>query len=278
MPETGRPRLQIWGCRGSIPVGGPGTARYGGATACVVVEEAGRRLVLDAGSGIRSYGRSLNEAERGGSHTLLLSHTHWDHLCGLPFFAPLYDPGATVTILGPHQPSATLPEIIERLFAPAVWPLPPRARIKVYGVEPGAFQAGGFQISAVQVAHAGMTLGYRVATESGQSVSYVTDNELAGMHPSVRAELVQLLAGSDVLLHDATWADAILDERAGWGHSSVGETIALGMEAGCRLVVLFHHDPDADDEELERNLATALGGSTGTPEVILARDGMTLEL
>ncbi len=244
----------------------------------MVLEEAGRRLVLDAGSGIRSYGRSLSEAGRAGSHTLLLSHTHWDHLCGLPFFAPLYAADATVTILGPDQPSATLPEIIERLFAPAVWPLPPRARIEVQGVEPGAFTAGGFRVSAVQVAHAGTTLGYRVSTESGRSVSYVTDNELAGMHPSVRAELVQLLTGSDVLIHDATWADAILDERAGWGHSSVGETIALGMEAGCRLVVLFHHDPDADDEELEQNLATALRGSTGTPEVILARDGMTLEL
>lgn len=278
MPDAGRPRLRIWGCRGSLPVGGPGTARHGGATACVVVEEAGRRLVLDAGSGIRSYSRSLTEAERGGSHTVLLSHTHWDHLCGLPFFAPLYDPGATVTLLGPHQPSATLPEIIERLFAPAVWPLPPRARIEVHGVQPGEFRAGGFQVAAVPVAHAGTTLGYRVGTESGPSVSYVTDNELTGMHPSARAELVQMLAGSDVLFHDATWADAILDERAGWGHSSVGESIALGMEAGCRLVVLFHHDPDADDEELERNLATALRGSTGTPEVILARDGMTLEL
>ncbi|MFN2315671.1 MAG: MBL fold metallo-hydrolase [Gemmatimonadales bacterium] len=278
MPDAGRPRLRIWGCRGSLPVGGPGTARHGGATACVVVEEAGRRLVLDAGSGIRWHGRSLTEAERGGSHTVLLSHTHWDHVCGLPFFAPLYDAAATVTILGPHQPSAALPEIIERLFAPAVWPLPPRARMEVQGVAPGQFRAGGFQVSAIQVAHAGTTLGYRINTESGRSVSYVTDNELAGMHPSVRAELVQMLAGSDVLLHDATWADAILDERAGWGHSSVGETIALGMEAGCRLVVLFHHDPDADDEGLERNLATALHGSTGTPEVILARDGMTLEL
>lgn len=244
----------------------------------MVVEDGARRLVLDAGSGIRGYGRSLTEAERVGSHTLLLSHTHWDHLCGLPFFEPLYDPGATVTILGPHQPSARLPGIVERLFDPAVWPLPPRARLEVHGVEPGAFVAHGFPVSAVQVAHAGTTLGYRIHTESGQSVSYVTDNELAGMHPSVRAELVQMLAGSDVLLHDATWADAILDERAGWGHSSVGETIALGMEAGCRVVVLFHHDPDADDEGLERNLATALRGSTGTPEVILARDGMTLEL
>lgn len=259
-------------------MGGPGTARHGGATACVVVEDGGRRLVLDAGSGLRGFGRSLAEAERGGPHTILLSHTHWDHLCGLPFFAPLYDPDATVTILGPHQPSATLPEVIDRLFAPAVWPLLPSARLEVHGRGPGEFAAAGFPVSAVQVAHAGTTLGYRIGTESGQSVSYITDNELAGMHPSVRAELVHLLAGSDVLLHDATWADAILDERAGWGHSSVGEAIALGMEAGCRLVVLFHHDPDADDEGLERNLATALRGSTGTPEVILARDGMTLEL
>lgn len=278
MPEAARPRLTIWGCRGSLPVGGPGTARYGGATACVVVAEGSRRLVLDAGSGIRAYGRSLSEAEGGGPHTVLLSHTHWDHICGLPFFAPLYDPRASVTVLGPDQPSATLPEIVEGIFAPAVWPLPPRAQLQVHSLGTGESRAGGFPVRAVRLAHAGTTLGYRIQTESGQSVSYVTDNELAGMHPSVRAELVQVLAGSDVLLHDATWADAILDERAGWGHSSVGEAIALGMEAGCRVVVLFHHDPDADDEALERNLALAPRGTTGTPEVILARDGMTLEL
>lgn len=244
----------------------------------MVVAEGHHRLVLDAGSGLRGYGRTLTAEERGGSHAVLLSHTHWDHLCGLPFFAPLYDPGASVTILGPDQPSVALREIIHRLFDPAVWPLEPSARMEVVGVEPGEFGTAGFRVRAVQVAHAGRTFGYRIATQSGPSVSYVTDNELARMHPSVRAELVQLVGGSDVLLHDATWADAILDERAGWGHSSVGEAIALGVEAGCRLVVLFHHDPDADDAALERNLASALDGHTGSPEVILARDGMILEL
>jgi ribonuclease BN (tRNA processing enzyme) len=275
--DAAPPRLTIWGCRGSLPVGGAGTARHGGATACVVLEDGPNRLVLDAGSGLRSYAQSLPEGHEA-PHVILLSHTHWDHLCGLPFFLPLYQPDSTVTVLGPDQPSATLVEVITRLFEPAVWPLSPRARLEVRPIETGPLQAGGFAVTAIQVAHAGTTFGYRINTESGRSVSYITDNELSRMHPSGRADLVHLLAGSDVLLHDATWADALLAERGGWGHSSVGESIALGMEADCGTVVLFHHDPDADDDSLEQNLASARTDATGTPRVILARDGMTLEL
>lgn len=278
MPESARPCLTIWGCRGSLPVGGAGTARYGGATACVVLEEGTRRLVLDAGSGLRAYGRSLSADQRSGHHTLLLSHAHWDHLCGLPFFAPLYHPDATVTILGPDQPDQPLAEVIPALFGSAVWPLTPVAALSVEAVELGRFRAGGFTARAIRLAHAGVTLGYRINTDTGPSVSYITDNELTMMHSENRRELVQLVAGSDVLIHDATWADAILSDRAGWGHSSVGEAIELGMEAGCRTVLLFHHDPDADDDALDHNLAAGRARVATGPVVINARDGLTWEL
>lgn len=273
-----RPRLTIHGSRGSIPVGGAGTSQHGGATACVVIEEGSRRLVLDAGSGIRSYGMGLDATRLAGPHVILLSHTHWDHIVGLPFFAPLYEPAATVTILGPDQPTAPLERLVGNLLAPAVWPLATRSRLQVRAILEGAVEGTGFSVRAHRVAHAGVTYGYRINTEAGASVSYVTDNELGRLHSGEREELVRFVRGSDVLIHDATWADALLPERAGWGHSSVGEAVALGMEAGCRTVVLFHHDPDADDAALERNLAGLGPAGSGSPAVLLARDGMTLHL
>lgn len=281
MPESSPvTRVTFWGTRGSLAVGGPATARHGGATACVVVEAGDRRLVLDAGTGIRSYAASLPAPSPGDRHTILLSHLHWDHLTGLPFFLPLYTAGAQVHILGPDQPTATLDTVLGRLLEPAVWPVPPLATLVVRGVSEGRFEAGGFQVSAARLAHAGVALGYRIQADSGPIVSYVTDNELALMHPAQREGLVQLVAGSDVLIHDATWTDALLPGRRGWGHSSAGEVVALGVEAGCRTVVLFHHDPDADDEALDRlhEAASQVADGTGGPDVLTAADGLILEL
>lgn len=280
MAEDQAPQLTFWGSRGSIPVGGPGTARYGGATACVSLSDAGRRLILDAGSGIREYGKSLSPDTPEHQHTILLSHLHGDHIAGLPFFPPLYQAGASVEVLGPDQPTASMASVVAGLLAPAVWPLRPQATVTVTPVVPGDFQAGGFSILAFPVAHAGLALGYRITCPAGPIVSYVTDNELAAMHPAQRQGLVQMVSGSDVLIHDATWSDALLPDRAGWGHSSGGEAVELGLDAGCRMVVLFHHDPDADDARLDRCLQAARhrAARPGGPTVVAAADGMILDL
>ncbi|MDZ4675468.1 MAG: MBL fold metallo-hydrolase [Gemmatimonadota bacterium] len=280
MAELQAPRLTFWGSRGSIPVGGPARVRYGGATACISLTDQGRRIVVDAGSGLREYGKSLTSTEPDQHHTILLSHLHWDHIAGLPFFPPLYQSSAAVEILGPNQPTATLKSVVAGLMAPAVWPLSPLAALTVTPVQAGEFQAGGFAVNACQLAHAGLTLGYRITCPSGPIVSYVTDNELAAMHPALRQALVQLVAGSDVLVHDATWNDALLPERSGWGHSSGSEAVALGLDAGCRTVVLFHHDPDADDAALDRQVESARrqAAEHGGSVVVAAADGMILDL
>ncbi len=261
-------------------MGGAGTSRYGGATPCVLLAEGDHRLVLDAGTGLRWHGRSLAAQELPGEHVILLSHLHGDHLAGLPFFAPLYHPEATVRVLGPDQPTASLQEVLDRLLDPAVWPMARRGVLEATAVGPGRFMAAGFAVRAGRLAHAGVTLGYRVETPAGRIVSYVTDNELAALHPSGRQELVQLVTGSDVLIHDAAWPDALLPDRAGWGHSSAGEAAALGADAGCRTVVLFHHDPDADDPAIDRQLEAARRRiGDGVPTVVVAAaDGLILEL
>jgi len=261
-------------------VGGPGTVRHGGATACVTIEEGDHRLILDAGSGIRRLGQSLPPTPGGPGHTILLSHLHWDHIVGLPFFPPLYDPAAVVNVMGPDQPSATIQAALAGLMAPAVWPLPPRCTMRISSITTGELTAGGFGLLAFPLAHAGQTLGYRITGPSGRIVSYVTDNELAAMHPAQRQALVQAVAGSHVLIHDATWNDDILPRRTGWGHSSGTEAATLGLDAGCAMVVLFHHDPDADDAALDRQLDAARMrvASLGGPRVVAAADGLILDL
>lgn len=280
MAKVPGPRLTFWGTRGSLPVGGPGTALHGGATPCVTIEQGDHRLILDAGSGIRRLGQSLPPGGSGSGHTILLSHLHWDHIAGLPFFPPLYDPGAAVAILGPDQPSATVHSVVAGLVAPAVWPIEPRADLSITAIAAGGMTVAGFEVLAFPLAHAGRALGYRITCPSGLIVSYVTDNELAAMHPAQRQALVQAVVGSDVLIHDATWTDDILPQRAGWGHSSATEAATLGLDAGCATVVLFHHDPDADDAALGRQLDAARDrvATSGGPRIVVAADGLILDL
>lgn len=279
MAEVPRARLTLLGTRGSIAVGGAGTARHGGATACVVVDAPDGRLILDAGTGLRSIDRlapsPVNPADH---HHLLLSHLHWDHLAGLPFFPPLYRDGASLDIWAPDQPSATAATVLDRLLDPAVWPLPRRARIATHSAREGSFEVGGFAVSACRLAHPGVTMGYRVTLPRGGSVSYITDNELGMMHLSAREALVHLIEGSDVLIHDATWSHDRAAARAGWGHSSAEEAVGLGRAAGVGSVVLFHHDPDADDQAIDA-AARAAGRDVGPggPAVVAGADGMVLE-
>lgn len=280
MADVASARLTFWGTRGSLPVGGPGTVRHGGATACVTIEEGDRRLILDAGSGIQRLGQSLPATHGRRAHSILLSHMHWDHIAGLPFFPPLYDPAAVVTVIGPDQPSATIQAALAGLMAPAFWPIAPRCAMRVSSITNGEHSSEGFGLLAFPLAHAGQTLGYRITCQSGRTVSYVTDNELAAMHPAQRQALVQAVAGSDVLIHDATWNDDLLPQRAGWGHSSGTEAATLGLDAGCAMVVLFHHDPDADDAALDRQLDAARErvATPGGPRVVAAADGLILDL
>ncbi len=284
--------VKFWGTRGSIPTPGPQTARYGGNTACVSVSGPGGRLViLDAGSGLRPLGHELMVHRNGPiAADILLSHTHWDHIQGLPFFKPLSAPGNSFCILGAAQEGVALEEILRRQMDPMVFPVPLRAlaaAIQVQEITEGEVTLPGFTARAFRLRHPGTTLGFRLAPAGGGTdFAYLTDNELgAGARYPVAADwrrrLVEFLAGADTLIHDAMYAEQIAPARCGWGHSTPREAVGLAAEAGCRRLILFHHEPEHDDDALDRLLEDTRGHASRTApglEVVAAAEGMELPL
>jgi phosphoribosyl 1,2-cyclic phosphodiesterase len=284
--------LTFWGTRGSIPTPGPDTARYGGNTACISIDGTGGRLViLDAGSGLRPLGHELMK-QRNSSLTadILLTHTHWDHIQGLPFFKPLSSRGTAVCIYGAAQEGVPLKEILGRQMDPMVFPVPLNALaadLTVVEISEGEFEIDDFRICAFRLRHPGTTLGYRlVPTAGGRQVAYVTDNELGSggsyeVPPDWRERLVAFVAGADTLIHDAMYPDQIIQARAGWGHSTPRQAVDLAHEARCRRLILFHHEPEHSDDALDRLLADTRQYAAGVAprlEIEAAAEGMKFPL
>jgi len=284
--------VTFWGTRGSIPTPGAYTARYGGNTPCVAVEGAGGRLViLDAGTGIRALGRKL-VAEQNGSvqAEILLSHAHWDHIQGLPYFKPFFAPGNAVRIWGSRQGDVSLDEILRQQMHPAVFPVPLdalSAKLSVEHVEGAEFSIGEFSVRPMKLRHPGTTLGYRLTpVAGGPSMAYVTDNELGSggsydTPASWRKNFVEFLRGVELLIHDAMYTPEELDSHRGWGHSTFEEAVAIAAEAGVRRLVLFHHEPEHDDAAMDALLAKArsVAQRAGGPgEVLAAQEGLQLTL
>lgn len=285
-------RVTFWGTRGSIPTPGPLTARYGGNTPCVAVEGAGGHLViLDAGTGIRALGLQLVEKQNGAIRAeILLTHAHWDHIQGLPYFKPFFAAGNAVRIWGSRQGTASLEGILRQQMDPAVFPVPLdalSAALTVQEVAAGEFTVGEFRVRAMKLRHPGTTLGYRLTPVSGgPSLAYATDNELGpgGQYPVAatwRREFVDFLRGVDVLVHDAMYTPAELETHRGWGHSTYEEAVALAADAGVRRLVLFHHEPEHADAAMDALVAAAqqVARTRGGPaEVLAAQEGMQLTL
>jgi phosphoribosyl 1,2-cyclic phosphodiesterase len=284
--------VTFWGTRGSIPTPGAQTARYGGNTPCVAVEGAGGGLViLDAGTGIRALGGKLAERQNGAvTAEILLSHAHWDHIQGLPYFKPFFSPGNVIRIWGSQQGEVALEDILRQQMHPAVFPVPLdalSARLSVEHVVSGEFPVGEFKVRSIRLRHPGTTLGYRLTPAAGgASLAYVTDNELGpgGTYhttPGWRKELVAFLHGVDALIHDAMYTPAELADHTGWGHSSYTEAVGLAAEANVKRLVLFHHEPEHNDGAMDdlvvaaRRDAKRLGW---LGEVLAAQEGLKLTL
>lgn len=279
--------VTFWGTRGTIPSPGPATVRYGGNTACVAVrDDSGRMIVLDAGTGIRALGRALPRS--GASRVdILLSHVHWDHIQGLPFFAPLYASGVEVHIHGPAPEGRSLAEVLEGQVDAAVFPVPRSqrsARVVVHQLAAGEAPAvPGFRIRTCPLSHPGGAVGFRLGgARGGPEVAYLTDNELgpggsSRVSASWRESVREFVGGASLLVHDAMYTPVQASARSGWGHSSVLEAAELGRAAGVRALALFHHDPDHDDAQVDALLEMA---RTAAPGLALsaAAEGTTVTL
>ncbi len=247
-------KVRLWGTRGSVPRAGPDTVRYGGDTSSVEVRSDGALLVLDAGSGIGRLGSDEPWPER---IDVLISHLHMDHIQGLGFFGPLFDPEVMVHLWGPVSPTMQLSARIRRYLSPPLFPVRLRdlPAVDVHDVETGRFRVGPFEVEADLICHPGPTLGYRISDGNG-TLAYLSDHEPAlGVRDFPDAPEWtsghDLAAGADVLIHDTQYTPEEYRHRVGWGHSSLDHTLAFAGQAEVKRLVTFHHDPDHADPFLD---------------------------
>lgn len=246
--------LQFWGVRGSIPTPGPATVRYGGNTACVSIDLGhGTLLVLDAGTGIRTLGEAL--AVKDTDIFVLLSHAHWDHIQGFPFFAPIYQSHRIVSILstpmGHTLGCPTLEQMDGMHFPVTPEDLPARVFcLMEKGLE--VLQERGCHLSWIATNHPGGGTGYRI-DHAGRSLVYLTDNELEPPYEKATSfdEFVEFCRYTDVLIHDAQYLQSDMPVKHGWGHSLVHQACQLAVAAEVKHLVLFHHDPVRTDDGLD---------------------------
>lgn len=285
-------RLQFWGTRGSIPTPGRNTVRYGGNTPCVEVRTSeGWLIILDAGTGIRELGRSLISRANGApiAGDIFLSHSHWDHIQGIPFFGPIFQRGNHFTIWGAKALQSSLDRVVRDQMSPIVFPVAFEeldATIDFREISEGRRSGNGYEVCAYPVRHPGGALGYRFTErdDSGRALVYISDNELGpGAKYDTRADwrqgLVEFVRGAQVLVHDAMYTAEEYDHYRGWGHSTYEEVVELALEARVEQLVLYHHKPERGDDEVDKRAhqCRALAARRGSPlEVVAAAEGMTL--
>jgi CheY-like chemotaxis protein/phosphoribosyl 1,2-cyclic phosphodiesterase len=269
--------VAYWGVRGTLPVPGPRTARYGGNTCCVTLSLPSEALfVFDAGTGLKALSDSIVAQGRSRiSGHLFISHPHWDHINALPFFAPLYVPGNAFEILGAPQGETDVRKMVSDQMDGVYFPVTIRefgARLSFRDLTEGTYQIEGATVRTKLLTHPGQCLGYRVEY-CGRAFCYVTDNELypeghPQFNPQYREQLEEFVHGADLLVTDACYTDDEYKRKHGWGHSNVSEATKFAAQAQVKALHLYHHDPDQTDVDIDakllhaQTLLTQLGSQT----------------
>ncbi len=275
-------KVSLWGVRGSIPTSGAQTSYFGGNTACIEVKQDGWNLVFDGGSGMQMLNSSLQLQQK--RIDILLTHLHFDHIQGLGFFKPLFDPTMEVHLWGPQGSSKSLRERLGKYFSPPLFPLHFRdlpCQLTLHEIANSSFQIGPFTVMANYVIHPGPTMGYRISN-SHSTVAYIPDHEPA-LGPRGMPVNLKWLSGSDLalntdlLIHDAQYSSNEYATKTGWGHSAITDAVHFAEITHAKKLVLFHHDPSHTDAQLNELIYNFSNQHTPTCIVEMAVEGTTYD-
>lgn len=290
-------QIRFWGTRGSIGKAGPGTLRYGGNTSCIEVRsDDGTLVVLDCGTGAHNLGRELVTSDKPAQQGhILITHTHWDHIQGFPFFAPLRISSNEWHVYGPHGAGQSVRETLAGQMQYTYFPVTLEdlgADVRYHDLVEGAFEIGDIRVSTQYLNHPALTLGYRLEAD-GVTLVYATDHEphsrRLAMAEQVERESVpgedarhaEFLADADLVIHDAQYTAEEYPEKVGWGHSTVEYVVDTAVAADVGKLALFHHDPFRDDKAVDRLVALAenrLADAGAALKVFAAAEGRTIQL
>ena len=293
-------KVTFWGTRGSIPTPGSRTSLYGGNTSCVEVRCGEDVMIFDAGTGIRELGLTLIQESLGEPLTvhLLISHTHWDHIQGFPFFVPAYEGTTTLHVYGSPGQGRSLEKLLTGQMDPDYFPVAfgdLESSLTIHEYRGEDFRIGDATISAMYLNHPGMCLGYRVQHE-GRTLVYATDHEPYRStlpHVGQRGEegwefgqvldeeIVRFAANADLYIGEAQYTDEEYRGRVGWGHSSLSATVGVALKAGAKSLALYHHDPMHSDEVISEMLNKAkrlIAAQRSSLHCFAAAEGLAVEL
>jgi phosphoribosyl 1,2-cyclic phosphodiesterase len=296
-------RVSFWGVRGSVPTPGPSTVQYGGNTSCVEIRADGQIIILDAGTGLRLLGQELMAefGDRPLDVTLLLTHTHWDHIQGLPFFLPVYKPQNHLHILGYEGARHGLENVLSSQMESPFFPIGLRevpANVRIEELKEMSFNIGSVRVQACLVNHPGICVGYRLFASDG-SVAFFPDNELRPGRKTARQapdaaktnaleflrsenrEMIDFLRDTDVLIMDTQYDREEYKQHVGWGHGCLDDIVMLALDAGVKQLFLFHHDPNHDDAKISQMVSHArqlVASRNGALQIEAAREGARVEL
>jgi phosphoribosyl 1,2-cyclic phosphodiesterase len=274
--------VTFYGVRGSCPCPSDANRRYGGNTACVVLAVGDEPpLILDLGTGLRGFGET-QPTDGSFRATALVTHIHWDHVQGLPFFPPADRVGAQLDVYGPTQHEGTLGEVFGDFMRPPYFPVhfsDLRGDIRFHDVSEDDLVIGDAKVRIRPVPHCGPTVGYRIEWD-GAVVTYISDHQAPPSLDTVADSVLELCDGADLLIHDAQYTTEEFGHKAHWGHCTVDYAVLVAQRAGVHKLAMFHHDPAHDDDAIDALLsgAQATSARVSGPEVVAAYEGLTIAL